>query len=84
MKLHDLSWTGWSLAALLYYATATAFVREAWAVQSFQAGVFALLAIHFASGYGSLCRTGALLLLLPLWGGLQLAAGWTSSAPDTR
>ena len=38
------------LLVLLAYSTATVFVRDAWALESFQIGVFALLAVYLLAG----------------------------------
>lgn len=81
---------GACLFLLLVYSTATVFVRDAWAVQSFQVGVFALLAVyvlfgirkgerHFAGG-----PTSWLVYLIPLWGLFQILAHTTASTVETR
>src|ERR1035441_4678231 len=40
------------LFVLLVFSTTTMFVRDAWALQSFQIGVFALLAVYLVAGIG--------------------------------
>jgi O-antigen ligase len=82
--VRDLPIAGWLLAALLCYASATVFIRDAWAVQSFHIGVFALFAAALIRSTGRICNTTLLLLLLPLWGIFQLAFRLTSSFADTR
>lgn len=79
-----------SLLFLLMYATATVFVKSAWALQSFQIGVFALVAVslvaggrgrvrHFAMGW-----TTWILYLVPIWGIFQLLTHTTVSTFETR
>ncbi len=77
------------LLFLLMYATATVFVKSAWALQSFQIGVFGLVAVslvaggrtvrHFARGW-----TSWVLYLVPIWGLFQLLAHTTISTFETR
>lgn len=77
------------LLFLLMYATATVFVKSAWALQSFQIGVFALVAVslvaggrrvrHYAAGW-----TSWVLYLVPIWGVFQLLAHTTVSTFETR
>lgn len=80
----------WSLLFLLMFATATQFVKSAWALQFFQIGVFVLLAVallaggrnrvrHFAAGW-----TSWVLYLVPLWGVFQILAHTTVSTFETR
>jgi len=85
-----LSPGGWLLLFLLAFTTATVFVREAWALQSFQMGVYVLLAVWLlvpgwrrAEGleFGLI---PVLVCCIPLWGLLQMAAGLTSSTAATR
>jgi predicted Na+-dependent transporter len=40
------------LILLLAFSTATAFAQDAWAPQSFQIGIFALVAIYLVAGIG--------------------------------
>jgi len=81
---------GWLLLLLLAFTTATVFVREAWALQSFQMGMYVLfaawllvLAWRRAEGV-ELGLTAVLVCCIPLWGILQIAAGLTSSVAATR
>jgi hypothetical protein len=78
------------LFLLLGFSTATVFVRDAWALQSFQIGVFALLAVymlvdirrgkeHIAGGLAPW-----LVYLIPLWGLVQILAHSTASSVETR
>jgi len=81
---------GAGLILLLVYATATVFVRDAWALQSFQIGVFVLVAVVLAASI----RTGReptarglapwLVYLIPLWGLIQIHAHTTASSVETR
>jgi hypothetical protein len=81
---------GTGLICLLIFCTATVFVRDAWALQSFQIGIFALLVIVLVAGI----RTGKdrlaggltpwLVYLIPLWGLIQIFAHTTASSVDTR
>lgn len=78
------------LFLLLVFCTATIFVREAWALQSFQIGIFALLAIYLLTGIGRgeeyLAEGLAprLVYLIPLWGLVQLIGHTTASSMETR
>jgi O-antigen ligase len=75
---------------LLVYCTATVFVKDAWALQSFQMGVFALLAVYLVAGIGrgedkiAVGWTSWLVYLIPVWGIVQLVAHTTSSTFETR
>jgi hypothetical protein len=81
---------GVGLIVLLVFSTVTVFVRDAWALQSFQIGVFALLAVVLVAGI----RTGKehiagglapwLVYLIPLWGLMQIYAHTTASSVETR
>jgi hypothetical protein len=81
---------GACLFLLLVFTTTTVFVRDAWALQSFQIGIFALLAVYLLAGIGrgpEQVATGFapwLVYLIPLWGVLQLVAHTTSSSFETR
>jgi hypothetical protein len=81
---------GVCLFALLVFATATVFVRDAWALQSFQIGVFALVAIYLLVGIRSGKEYFAnglapwLVYLIPVWGVVQIFAHTTTSSVDTR
>lgn len=81
---------GVCLFLLLVFTTVTVFVWDAWALQSFQIGIFALLAVYLlvgmrrgrepiASGW-----TPWIVYLIPLWGVLQLVAQTTASTFETR
>ena len=77
-----MSLSAWLLTALLAFATATAFVRDAWAVESFEAATFALFAVVVTR---SQARIRSLLpFLLPLFGLAQLAFSRTASPYETR
>jgi O-antigen ligase len=81
---------GACLFLFLTYTTATVFVRDAWALQSFQIGIFALLAIYLVIGIrrGSQQVTNSwpavLVYFIPIWGLVQLFARTTSSSFETR
>ncbi len=85
-----LPWVGWLLLLLLAFATATVFVREAWAIEAFQMGVFAVLAAYLLvtawhpPGIASSSITQWLVYAIPLWGVLQIASGATSSVAETQ
>jgi O-antigen ligase len=65
-------------------------VKSAWALQSFQIGVFALLAVYLVAGIrrgqeqiaGGL--TPWLVYLIPLWGVVQILVHTTASSLETR
>ncbi len=75
---------------LLVYATGTVFVRDAWALQSFQIGIFALLGVYLVAGIHrgneQIAREWPALLVyfIPLWGLIQIIAHTTSSTFETR
>ena len=81
---------GACLFLLLVYCTATVFVKDAWALQSFQIGVFAVLAVYLVAGIGrgqdkiDAGWTSWLVYLIPVWGIMQLVARTTSSTFETR
>jgi len=81
---------GVCLLLLLAYSTATVFVRDAWALQSFQIGVFALLAVYLLVGIrkGKEHIAGGLaawlVYVIPLWGVFQIVAHTTASSFETR
>ncbi len=66
------------------------FVRDAWAAQSFQIGLFILLAAYLLAGirHGreSVARGAApwLVYLIPVWGLIQIVTHTTSSTMETR
>jgi hypothetical protein len=78
------------LFLLLVFSTTTMFVRDAWALQSFQIGVFALLAVYLVAGIGRRNEQIAnglapwLVYLIPLWGLVQILAHTTVSSVETR
>ena len=78
------------LILLLAYSTATMFVKDAWALQSFQIGVFALLGVYLLAGIfrgkEHIARGVAPMLIyfVPLWGLLQLLTHTTASSVETR
>jgi O-antigen ligase len=78
------------LLLLLVFSTATVFVRGAWALQSFQVGVFVLLAAYLLIGIrrGKEQIAGGfaswLVYLIPVWGLLQIFGHWTASTFETR
>jgi len=81
---------GVCLFLLLVFSTATVFVPDAWALQSFQIGVFALLAVYLMAGIhrGKEHIAGGLapwlVYLIPLWGLVQILAHTTASSVETR
>ncbi len=81
---------GVPLFLLLFFTTATVFVQQAWALQSFQIGVYGLVAAYsiarIRKGSEPLA-TGlapSLLYLVPIWGIVQIAAHTTASSFETR
>jgi len=82
--------TGSCLFLMLMYCTAIVFVRSAWALQSFQIGIFALVGVHMFLHLGRKRETIAvgwepwLVYLIPLWGLVQLIAHATASTFETR
>lgn len=78
------------LFVLLIYSTVTVFVKDAWALQSFQIGVFAVVAVYMMAGIGRgkerLARGASpwLVYLIPLWGVLQIVTHTTASTMETR
>jgi len=81
---------GACLLFLLIYSMATVFVRRTWTLQSFQIGVFALLAVYLVAGIreGKERFAGGvapwLVYLIPLWGIVQFLAHTTASTIETR
>ena len=78
------------LLLLLVWSTSTVFVRGAWAAQSFQIGIFALVAVYLL---GRLGRGGEkvaagtapwLVYLIPIWGLVQIVTHTTASSFETR
>ena len=81
---------GVCLFLLLAYCTSVAFIPEAWATQSFQIGIFALVAICLLL---DISRKRVRLLggpmpwliyAIPLWGVFQIVAHITASTVETR
>jgi len=78
------------LFLLLIFSTVTMFVQDAWALESFQIGVFAVLGMYLMAGIGrgpERTATGlapGLVYLIPLWGVVQLVVHTTSSSVETR
>jgi hypothetical protein len=74
----------------LIFSTVTMFVRPAWALDSFQIGIFALLAVYLVTGIRSGKEQIAgglapvLVYLIPVWGVIQLVAHTTASSLETR
>ena len=81
---------GACLFLLLAYCTATVFVKDAWALQSFQIGVFALLAVYTLWGIRrgkeqiAAGVTPWLVYLIPVVGLVQILAHTTASSMETR
>ncbi|MGB8845771.1 MAG: hypothetical protein WCC73_08815, partial [Terracidiphilus sp.] len=81
---------GASLLLLLMFSTCTVFVRQAWAIQSFQIGIYALVAVYLIAGIRreslipARTWTAWLVYLIPLWGVVQIAAHTTASTFETR
>ena len=75
---------------LLIFATGTVFVRDAWALQSFQIGIFALLGVYLIAGIRRVQEPIAqewpavLVYFVPLWGMMQVFTHTTSSTFETR
>lgn len=81
---------GGGLFLLLAYCTATIFVKGAWALQSFQIGIFILVALCALTAFRGkdelfICGwTGWLVYLIPIWGIIQILAHTTASSFETR
>lgn len=78
------------LVLLLIFSTVTMFVRDAWAPQSFQIGVFAVLGVYLLTCMGrgpdgiSTGLAPRLVYLIPLWGVIQIILHTTASSVETR
>ena len=78
------------LLILLSFCTATVFVRQAWALQSFQIGIFALLGLYAVAGIRrgneQIARNwpAYFVYFVPLWGLVQILTRTTSSTYETR
>ena len=81
---------GVCLFFLLAYCSATIFVKAAWALQSFQIGIFVLLAAYLLTGFSQekerVAKGVAPLLVycIPVWGVIQILAHTTVSIVETR
>ena len=81
---------GACLVLLLVFTTSTVFVKPAWAIQSFQIGVFSLLGCYLIVGIRkgpeeiSTTWPALLVYLVPLWGLIQIVGHTTSSTFETR
>jgi hypothetical protein len=81
---------GVTLVLLLIFSTSTVFLQEAWPLESFQIGIYALTAIYLLCGIRrgreKLARGVApwLVYLIPVWGIVQILAHTTSSTIATR
>lgn len=81
---------GVCLSLLLAFTTATVFVRDAWALQAFQIGIFVLVAVYLLAGIRGRKEqlaggvTPWLVYLIPLWGVLQIVLHTTASSMETR
>jgi O-antigen ligase len=79
-----------ALFALLVFTTITVFVRDAWPLESFQIGIYALLAASVLSRIrkkNERIASGvipSLVYFIPLWGLLQIFAHTTASTVETR
>lgn len=78
------------LFLLLFFTTGTVFVEQAWALQSFQIGIYALVAgyllVHFRGEKEPIASgiVPGLVYLIPLWGVVQIATHTTASTFETR
>jgi O-antigen ligase len=78
------------LLLLLAFSTSTIFVKAAWALQSFQIGIFAFLAVYLVAGirrgkeYLASGLAPWLVYLIPIWGVVQILAHTTASSVETR
>jgi O-antigen ligase len=81
---------GTALMLLLMFSTCTVFVQRAWALQSFQIGIYALVAVYLIAGIRrekvvpARSWTAWLVYLIPLWGIVQIVAHTTASTFETR
>jgi hypothetical protein len=81
---------GACLFLLLAYVTATVFVKDAWALQSFQIGIFLLLGAYLILGIRRDSEPVSnnwpivLVYFIPIWGLVQIFAHTTSSTFETR
>lgn len=81
---------GACLLLMLIYCTTTVFVKDAWGLQSFQIGIYLLLAAVLLLGIRhrgeqlACGMTSWLVYLIPLWGMVQIFAHTTASSVETR
>ena len=80
---------GVCLISLLVYVTCTAFISDAWALQSFHVGVFTLLGAYLLTGLSRVenkVTVGVdwLIYLIPAWGVIQIITQTTASTFETR
>lgn len=81
---------GVSLFLLLCFTTCTVFIQQAWALESFQIGIYVLVALYLLTGIwqpGEHVAAGLpsiLVYLMPLWGVVQILAHSTASTFETR
>ena len=81
---------GACLFVLLVYSTATVFVRDAWALQSFQIAIYLLVAVYVIAGirnknaHLTFGFASWLVYLIPAWGLLQILAHTSASSVETR
>ncbi len=79
-----------ALFLLLMFSTCTIFIREAWPVESFQIGIYALTATYLLYGIrrGRENLVGGfapwLVYFVPAWGVFQIVAHTTASTFETR
>jgi O-antigen ligase len=78
------------LFVMLALTTATVWVRQAWALQIFQIGIFALVGVQVLRGIRSNRQKSTVdvfalvVYLIPMWGVFQIATHTTSSNFETR
>lgn len=78
------------LFLLLCYTTVTVWVRQAWALQCFQIGIYSLIVVQIIRGWRHGRENIAegviplLVYLIPLWGLLQIVLYTTTSTFETR
>jgi O-antigen ligase len=85
-----LALVGVPLFLLLCFTTITVWVREAWALQWFQIGIYSLVVVQVLKGTRPKNEDVAdgviplLVYLIPLWGLLQIVLHTTTSSFETR
>ena len=81
---------GWLLLLLLAFTTCTVFVRQAWALQAFQIGVYLVVAAHLLIGVtrpadpARISPVAWLVFAIPVWGIAQILARVTTNVAATR